>query len=113
MIEKLGKVKRVDMSHNRLGKTGCEKFSELFLMPHTRIEELNLEENNLLDNAGAALIENLAKYGHLKKLNLNKNYMGKLFAQKLKDIMSGGDRNLTELYLSWNEFNPKAVKAIL
>lgn len=56
LIEKLGKVKRVDMSHNRIGKTGCEKFSELFIMPHTRIEELNLEENNLLDNAGATLI---------------------------------------------------------
>ena len=101
------------MSHNRIGKTGCEKFSELFLMPHTRIEELNLEENNLLDNAGAALIEHLGKYGHLKKLNLNKNFMGKLFAQKLKDTMSAGARNLTELYLSWNEFNSRAVKAVL
>lgn len=71
-------------------------------MPHTRIEELNLEENNLLDNAGAVLIEHLGNYGHLKKLNLNKNYMGKLFAQKLKDVMSGGASSLNELYLSWN-----------
>ena len=82
-------------------------------MPHTRIEELNLEENNLLDNAGAILVEHLGKYGHLKKLNLNKNYMGKLFAQKLKDVMSGESCNLYELYLSWNEFNSKAVRAVL
>jgi Ran GTPase-activating protein (RanGAP) involved in mRNA processing and transport len=59
------------------------------------------------------LIEHLYKYNNLKKLNLNKNYMGIKFAVKLKEIMAGGDKNLTELYLSWNEFNSKAVKAIL
>jgi hypothetical protein len=64
-------------------------------LPYTRISELNLEENNLLDNAGAALIENLNKYSNLKKLNLNKNYMGLKFAQRLRDILGGGDRSLT------------------
>jgi hypothetical protein len=84
LVERLGRVKRVDLSHNRIGKVGCDKFSELFLLPHTRIEELNLEENNLLDNAGAALLEHLHKYNVLRKLNLNKNFLGARFAQRLK-----------------------------
>ena len=84
-------MKRVDLSHNRIGKVGCDKFSEMFLLSNTRIQELSLEENNLLDNAGASLIENLHRYSDLRKLNLNKNFMGSRFALKLKELLAEPD----------------------
>jgi hypothetical protein len=39
--------------------------------------------------------------------------MGIKFAQRLKELLGSGDKNMTELYLSWNEFSSKAVKAVL
>ena len=37
IIEQVGRAKKVDLSHNRIGKVGCQKFSELFLTSTTRI----------------------------------------------------------------------------
>jgi len=37
LIEKLGKTRIIDLSHNRIGKVGCQKFSDLFRVSLTRI----------------------------------------------------------------------------
>ena len=102
IVGEVGRSKKVNLSHNRIGKVGCQKFAELFLSNMTRIEELNLEENNLLDPAGVILVDNLIRYSNLKVLNLNKNFMGIKFAEKMKRILKGGEKHLLELYLSWN-----------
>lgn len=39
--------------------------------------------------------------------------MGTRFAQRLKELLGGGDKHMNELYLSWNEFSSKAVKTVL
>jgi Ran GTPase-activating protein (RanGAP) involved in mRNA processing and transport len=65
-----------------------------------------------LDSAGADLVQNLLKYNNLKILNLNKNFMGLKFAEQMKRVLKGGEKNLTELYLSWNEFSHKGVKIL-
>ena len=48
----------------------------------------------------------------LRKLNVNKNFLGSRFAQKLKEFLHG-NKHLQELYLSWNEFTSKGVKLIM
>ena len=92
---------------------GCQRLSQMFLSSSTQIRELNLEENNILDIAGAILVQNLLRYNNLNKLNLNKNFLGGRFAEQIKRILKGGDKQLLELYLAWNQFGSKAVKSIL
>ena len=87
MIEQLGRVKIINLSHNRIGKAGCDKFTELFFGNKTKIEELHLADNNLLDNAGVTLIMNLVDYGNLRVLNLSKNFLGNRFAVYAKDYL--------------------------
>lgn len=36
-ISRLAKARRIDLSHNRIGKIGCERLSQLFLQNGTRI----------------------------------------------------------------------------
>lgn len=36
-ISRLAKARRIDLSHNRIGKIGCECLSQLFLENGTRI----------------------------------------------------------------------------
>lgn len=57
-------------------------------------------------------MEHMPSYSNLKVLNLNKNYLGVKFAESLKSFLRSGDKQLQELYLSWNEFSAKAVRLI-
>jgi Ran GTPase-activating protein (RanGAP) involved in mRNA processing and transport len=84
IVEQLSRVKIINLSHNRIGKVACDKFTELFFGANTRIEELYLQDNSLLDNGGVSLLTNLADYGNLRVLNLSKNFLSHKFTVALK-----------------------------
>ena len=37
IVAEVGRAKKVILSHNRIGKLGCQKFMELFVTSTTRI----------------------------------------------------------------------------
>lgn len=111
LIPKLGILRSVCLSHNKIGKLGCQLLSNLFRNPECKIRDLELESNFLNEMIAIPLLENLVTYNRLRLLNLSKNLLSNAFAFKLKKYLLE-DECLEELYLHWNEFTDKGGKYI-
>lgn len=77
LISELQNVRIIDLSHNRIGKLGCDRFNWMFRNIKVCLRELFLSDNAILDNSGCVLISGLCFYGQLRVLNLNKNSLGR------------------------------------
>lgn len=91
LISELKNVKIINLSHNRIGKVGCQSFDALFRKERVLISELFLSDNAILDNAGCILLGGIIHYGNIRVLNLNKNFLGSKAAQMIRDLLKNND----------------------
>lgn len=80
-------MQSVNLSHNKIGKTGCQLLSNLF-KNECNIMELELESNNLTDVVGAIVVDNLAQHNKLRLLNLSKNLLSNNLAFRMRKYLA-------------------------
>ena len=64
------------------------EFAKQFRLPNCRIQNLNIEKNNLNDKATMILVESLRNHGMLKILNLSQNYLSMGTSNSLREWLA-------------------------
>jgi Leucine Rich repeat len=106
-------LKILDLSLNKLGEAGALMLVEHFERGIFLIEHLNLESNEIGDNATILLLNVISENLYLKKLNLSKNNISNKSCNALMKFLARPSVTLIELYLHYNKIQGDGAKSIL
>ncbi|XP_058616116.1 uncharacterized protein LOC131530060 isoform X2 [Onychostoma macrolepis] len=89
-MSNLANLIELDLSGNKLGKTGIEKICSLLRNPQCILKKLKLSDCSITEEGYTTLTSSLKSNSHLIELDLTGNYPGRSGVQDLIDLLRGG-----------------------
>ena len=106
------KLEQLDLSHNKIEKSGCESIATLLQDPRCCLTHLNLSDCGLKNELATEIVTSLIGNTKLVKLDLSSNGIGKSGCESIATLLRDSNSYINNIDLSFCRIDDNCAEAL-